>query len=88
MIGIEERLRTHRQDILILLEEVTRTAQMYAGVEVAAAVSHLARAQRFLAEELRAKAPAETRFPARQEAPATGDGDITPVDGIRDARWK
>lgn len=52
MAEIRERLESHRQDALILLQELTRTAALYEGFRLAGAVGHLARAQVLLAEEL------------------------------------
>jgi len=44
MSEIRERLHAHRNDALVLLEEVTRTAQLHSGFRLAGAVGHLARA--------------------------------------------
>jgi hypothetical protein len=52
---------------LILLQEASRTAQLYEGVCLADAVSHLARAQVLLAEEL------ESLGWSEQEASAEGE---------------
>jgi hypothetical protein len=54
MSELRDRLEAHRNDSLVLLKEASRTAQLYAGFRLAGAVSHLARAQVLLAEELEA----------------------------------
>lgn len=85
MSEIRHRLEVHRNDALVLLQELTRTAQLHAGFRLAGAVGHLARAQVLLAEELegllgRSKEEATS---GRFGAPSPESQDDTPVDGIK-----
>ena len=68
MSDVRERLESHRKDVLILLQEASRTAELYEGVSLADAVSHLARAQALLAEELK-----DVRKCATLHQPAHGE---------------
>ena len=83
-MSIRDRLEVHRKDVLALLEQVTATAKLHPGSELAGAISNIARAQMLLAEEL--------DYLADEDEPATrrGDGAIlaesdgaTPAHGYR-----
>ncbi len=52
MNKIRNRLELHRKEALLLLQEVSHTATLHDGFRLAGAVSHLARAQVLLAEEM------------------------------------
>jgi hypothetical protein len=69
MSEIEDRLAAHRNDARVLLQEVSRTAQLHAGFRLACAVSHLARAQALLGEELD-----DLRSRSKQERNSPGGG--------------
>ena len=46
------RIRTHRKDAAVLLEQAVATAQLSASMGLADSISYLARAHALLAEEL------------------------------------
>lgn len=83
MISFRARLEQHRQDVLVLLEEITRTATVHANPDVAGAVRALARAHSHLVEELRFSPAIEG-----SEGAAISDEDSTPIDGISGATRK
>ena len=56
---ILHRLRTHRQDVLTLLEQLVATAKAHAGSGLADALSRVARAHATLTEELEIAAEEE-----------------------------
>ncbi|HEV8582073.1 MAG TPA: hypothetical protein VGX68_23640 [Thermoanaerobaculia bacterium] len=86
MNGIRQRLEAHRDDVLVLLEETTRTARLYEGFRLAGAVSHLARAQALLGEELENLAGGSKQEEASAgEQLAVANEDDTPIDGISPA---
>jgi hypothetical protein len=85
MNGIRQRLEAHRDDVLVLLEETTRTARLYEGFRLAGAVSHLARAQALLGEELEVLVGGSKQEEAG-EPPAVANEDATPIDGISPAQ--
>jgi len=85
MSEVRSRLEAHRKDVLVLLKEVSHTAQLHDGFRLAGAVGHIARAQVLLAEELfglpeGAERPASTKSPG---APTAQFSDDTPAEGIR-----
>jgi hypothetical protein len=49
---IRERLEVHRMDTIILLQKIAETARVHPTVNLADAVSHLARAHALLTGEL------------------------------------
>jgi hypothetical protein len=82
MSEIRDRLAAHQNDVRVVLQEVSRTSQLHAGFRLACAVSHLARAQTLLAEELDGL-PGETEQPETSpKIAATPREEDTPVDGI------
>jgi hypothetical protein len=82
MTEIRHRLEVHRNDALVLLEEVTRTARLHEGFRLAGAVGHLARAQVLLAEELDGLPAVSKQEPASSEGGGEVPEDETPADGI------
>ncbi len=68
MNKIRNRLELHRKEALLLLQEVSHTATLHDGFRLAGAVSHLARAQVLLAEEMNGLAGE----PETQPTTATG----------------
>lgn len=86
MNGLRDRLEVHRREALILLQETSRTAQLYEGFRFAGAVCHLARAQVLIAEELKylsggSKKEEEATSEDLVGRPAANEG-ATPVDEI------
>lgn len=88
---IRELLETHRQDALVLLQTVSRTAQLYEGFRLAGAVGHLARAQELLSEELEGlprKPEPKPVSPQSRAASTFESQDDTPLNGIHPSRSK
>ena len=84
MSELKDRLTAHRNDALALLGQVSRTAQLHSGFRLAGAVSHIARAQVLLAEELESlvgvsKPGGDSSITESGE----GEEESTPVNGIR-----
>jgi hypothetical protein len=84
MREVRRRLEAHRNDALVLLEETTRTARLYEGFRLAGAVSHLARAQALLREELDNLVGGSKQEEAGEQ-PSVANEDATPIDGISPA---
>ncbi len=82
MTEIRERLEAHWQDVLVLLQEVGKTAIQQTGFRLAGAVGHLARAQVLLAEELEGL-PRVSKQEATSAVSGPHDEDATPAGGIR-----
>ncbi|HEV8579922.1 MAG TPA: hypothetical protein VGX68_12670 [Thermoanaerobaculia bacterium] len=83
MSEIRERLKAHRLDVLVLLQEVSHTATLFSGFRLAGAVGHIARAQVLLAEELFGLSGGSEGVETSSSAdPAAALEDATPVDGI------
>jgi len=83
MSEIRHRLEVHRNDALVLLEEVTRTARLHEGIRLAGALGHMAQAQVLLAEELFSLSDAAEGEPQFTAERSTQSNDDTPVDGVR-----
>jgi hypothetical protein len=90
MSEIRRRVEAHRNDALVLLEEVTRTARLYEGFRLAGAVGHLARVQVLLAEELDGLPGVSKQEAARSQSggPPSTDLEETPADGLRGVKRK
>lgn len=56
---ILQRLRAHRRDALVLLDQLVATAKAHPGASLAVALSQVARAHETLAEELEVAAEEE-----------------------------
>jgi hypothetical protein len=84
MSDVRERLESHRKDVLILLQEASRTAQLYEGVCLADAVSHLARAQALLAEELDGLSDASKQEEGSPEVATGGESErsTSPINSL------
>ncbi len=81
MTEIRERLEAHWQDVLVLLQEVGKTAIQHTGFRLAGAVGHLARAQVLLAEELEGLPRGSEKAPVSVEG-RLRDEEATPAEGI------
>jgi hypothetical protein len=79
---IRERLQAHWRDVLVLLEEIARTARLHEGLRLAKAVGHLGRVQVLLAQELDGL-PGESESEPASLAGGPPDQDDTPAEGIR-----
>ncbi|HEV8582137.1 MAG TPA: hypothetical protein VGX68_23965 [Thermoanaerobaculia bacterium] len=83
MSDIRERVATHRQDALVLLQEMVHTATLQSRYRLVVAIGHLARAARvLLADELNG-IPEESKQEKASALEVDGtDEDATPVEGI------
>lgn len=87
MSDFRTRLEAHRDDVLVLLDEVRRTARLHEGSGLAGVVSHLAQAQALLAGELEGVPEVSKEVPASPKEP-TADPDETPAERSRLAKRK
>ena len=81
MNEIRERLEAHRFDVLVLLQEISKTAALHDGFRLAETVGHIARAQVLIAEELFGL-PGESKETGAREPAGTREDD-TPIEGLR-----
>jgi hypothetical protein len=87
MSDFRSRLEAHRDDVLVLLDEVRRTARLHEGSGLAGVVSHLAQAQALLMKELDGLPEVSKEEPASPKDPSA-DPDDTPAERIRLAKRK